>query len=215
MSVCVRVWGDSACFTRPEFKAERVTYDVMTRSAAKGIMDGIYWHDFCQWIIEDLYVCKPGTFGQVRRNEIKNLLNSSGMITAIRNHGELPSIDPAEDRTQRSTIYLKDVEYVIRARLDADLSKVDIHKVWGIIHARLRKGAAYHQPYLGCREHPAFFEEVQGPPDSCPIQLIGKIDLGRMFWGMDWSDVNNPKPLFHHAVMENGHISFPERGQLA
>lgn len=214
MSVLVRCWGDYACFTRPEMKAERVSYDVMTPSAARGILDSIYWHPGMTWIIDKIWVCKPIKFAGVRRNELKSLLNAEKMLTAIKTNGELPVCDTNEDRTQRASLILKDVEYVIQAHFEVDDSIIDANKVQAIVTRRLDAGSSYGNPYFGCREFPAYFERVLTEPD-CSGVFSDTRDLGWMLWDMDYSDKNDPKPLFFRAEMINGCIEVPKRGQVS
>lgn len=209
MSVLLRVWGDRACFTRPEFKAERVSYDVMTPSAARGIMESIYWHPGVTWKIEKIWVRKPVKFTNIRRNEFKNILNSSAVISSMRAKTALPVCE--EGRTQRNTLALKDVEYYIQAYADVDGNVIPPWKVDSIIMRRLNDGGSYSQPYLGCREFSANFELIQFVP-ACPDSLKGQRDLGWMLYDMDYSDKDNPQPMFFRAEMVDGLIEIPKRG---
>lgn len=208
MPVLMHCWGDAACFTRPEMKAERVSYDVITPSAARGMLDSIYRHPGMTWIIDKIYVCKPIKFGTMRRNEIKSKPNALGLFSAIANRSELPTCNPSTDRTQRSTMYLKDVEYVIEAHFIITNPAVTTkEKVAAIAFGNIEHGKWYHPPYFGCREFSAHFELV----DKVPNHLTETKDLGWMLCDMDYSNPRNPRPLFFRAMMENGCIKVPRR----
>ena len=214
MSVLIRCWGDFALFTRPEMKVERVSYDVMTPSAARGILDAIYWHDGVKWIVEEIYVRKPVKFASIRRNELKSLMNTKGVLTAIQSDGVLPTVDTDADRTQRAALVLKDVEYYIKAyaKVDEAVYGGPKAKADAIIMQRLQRGGCYHHPYFGCREFPVQFELVDEVP-PCPEGLLGDMDLNWMLWDWDYQ-YEQPKPIFFRPMMHDGRIVVPERGDL-
>ena len=215
MSVLVRCWGDHACFTRPEMKAERVSYDVMTPSAARGVLEAIYWHPGITWHIQKIWVRKPIQFLNIRRNELKTIMNSKALFSAITRSGPLDACDTNEQRTQRASTILNDVEYYIQAYVDVNEQECghSSKTINAMISERLYKGKCYHTPYFGCREFPAYFEIAESVPE-CPQELKGSRDLNWMLWDLDYS-VGQPSPLFFRPVMTDGLIEVPERGDLS
>lgn len=212
MSVKIRVWGDYALFTRPELKSERVSYDVITPSAARGILESIFWHPGMRYVIDRIWVCKPINFINVKRNEVSEKIS----LQKIANRAtELEDIylDPNEVRQQRSALILRDVEYVIEAHFDMTVRATpndNAAKFQCMLSRRIEKGQFYSQPYFGCREFPAHFEPcIEVPP--CPDELKGNIDLGFMLWDMDFSDKTNIRPLIYRAKMMDGMIKVPTR----
>ena len=213
MSIRLRVWGDYALFSRPEMKVERVSYDVMTPSAARGLVEAIFWHPGMQWYIERIRVCKPIRYMNLRRNEVKATLNANTARTVM-NRGKGQLYPSARDEIQqRASLLLRDVEYVIEAHFemtDKAAPSDNPGKFQVIIKRRISRGQFYHQPYLGCREFPAQFgpsEEI--PP--CPPELLGEKDLGFMLWDLDYTDPQNIQPLFFRAKLNDGVLSVPAR----
>lgn len=216
MSVLVHCWGKYACFTRPEMKAERVSYDVMTPSAARGIMDAIYWHPGVSWVIQRIWVRKPVKFTNIRRNELKSVMNGKAVVSAIMKSDVLPTCNPNDDRTQRASMVLKDVDYYIQAYVTVDEQRCGhtAQEVDRMIVKRLEKGQCYHRPCFGCREFPVQFEMTDEIP-PCPEELVGEQDLNWMFWDFNYGKPGSqPKPLFFRPVMKDGLIEVPERGDL-
>ena len=216
MTFLVRCWGNYACFTRPELKAERVSYDVMTPSAARGIMEAIYWHPGVTWKIENIWVRKPIKFTNVRRNELKNVMNGKAIVNAILNGGTLDVCDTNAQRTQRAAMILENVEYYIQASaiIDEQVCGHTEYDVNAIILRRLREGKCYHRPYFGCREFPVFFEKVESVSE-CPKELKGTQDMNWMLWDFDYPKPGKqPKPVFFRPTMKDGLIEIPERRDL-
>ena len=213
MSIRLEVWGDYALFTRPEMKTERVSYDVMTPSAARGILEAIYWHPGLVYHIDRIYVRSPIQFTNVRRNEVKSVVNVRAARTAMeKGKGEL-WIATSEDIQQRAAMILKNVHYVIEAHFDMTPKASpgdNPGKFQDILKRRIRKGQCYHQPYFGCREFPVSFALCEDMP-PCPVELKGERDLGYMLYDMDYSDAENIRPLFFRAVMKDGVIEVPLR----
>lgn len=208
--VKLRVWGDYACFTRPEMKVERVSYDVMTPSAARGILEAIHWKPAISWIIDKIHVLRPIKFDNVRRNEISSKIPKPNPTTVMQNKKPLFFlVDEGNNRQQRAATVLREVEYVIEAHFTlTDKAGLDDNegKHLDIFRRRAKKGQFHHHPCLGCREFPASFELVEGYlPVSC---YAGQTkDLGYMLLDIDF--VNNMNPIFFRASMENGIISPP------
>lgn len=216
MSIRITVWGPSGCFTRPEMKTERVTYDVMTPSAARGILEAIYWHPGLHWIVDSITVCNPIRFANVRRNEVKSTISAS-KVRSVMEHGKGKLyIATSQDIQQRAAMILRDVEYVIEAHFvmtDRATPSDNAGKFQDIVKRRLEKGQCYHTPYFGCREFPANFAPCLGVP-PCPTELAGVRDLGYMLWDMDYSDPENIRPLFFRATLVDGVLQVPGREEV-
>lgn len=210
MSVRMEVWGDYASFTRPELKVERVTYDVPTPSAARGMIEAIYYHPGLRWVIDRIYVLKPIQFTNVRRNEVKSKGLASGAYAAMTGKGKELYISTSQDIQQRAAIMLKDVHYVIEAHFEMTEKANPTDnpgKFQDIIKRRLKKGQCFVQPYLGTRECTAHFGLWEGGP----IPAIPESrDLGFMLFDMDYSDPADIRPMFFRANMENGVIDLTD-----
>lgn len=155
--VKLRVWGDYALFTRPEMKVERVSYDVMTPSAARGILEAVYWKPAIRWIVDRIHVLKPIRFENIRRNELKN---KASINAKIMRSSDQPVFQFIEDnRQQRASLVLKDVEYIIEAHFELTGSdNAEPGKHLAMFERRVRKGQCFHRPYFGCREFPVNFD---------------------------------------------------------
>ena len=201
--VRLKVWGEYACFTRPEMKAERVSYDVMTPSAARGILEAIHWKPALVWRIDCIHVMKPIHFESIRRNEVASKI-SKGNIKSAMNGGENDLHQyAAEDRQQRASLLLRDVEYVIEAHFDLTDKAGESDnpgKHCDIFKRRARTGQCHMRPYLGCREFPAHFELIEADIPQSP--LVGEQDLGWMLWDLDFS--KEMQPIFYRPVMKDG-----------
>lgn len=205
MSIFLEVWGSNACFTRPELKTERVSYDVITPSAARGLIESIYWHPGLQYHIRKIYVLNPIRFTNIRRNEVRSVASAFNALSAMKN-GTPMALYAAENRQQRSSLILKDVHYVIEVYFtmtDRAAPGDNPGKFLGILHQRLKNGQCYSQPYFGSREFPANFQEWTG--ESIPVYPETK-DLGFMLYDMNYSNPENIKPQFFRAKMVNGVI---------
>ncbi|MGI6562830.1 MAG: type I-C CRISPR-associated protein Cas5c [Clostridia bacterium] len=208
--ICVEVWGDYALFTRPEMKVERVSYDVITPSAARGILDAICWKPEIKWVIDKIYVCKPIKFVNIRRNEVGSKISARNVQSVINGKNDPLGIIATKDRQQRASMILKDVRYVIEAhfKLQKDFGSDAEKKYYNIILRRLEKGQNYHTPYFGCREFPANVALYKGGPIQ--TAYTGTKDLGYMLYDMDYSDPNDIKPKFFRAIMMDGVIDLTE-----
>ena len=208
MSVKIKVWGPYALFSRPEMKVERCSYDVLTPSAARGLLEAIYWHPGLRWCIDKIQVVKPIRFTSVRRNEVKSKVSASNALQVYNGVDKPLYINTKEDIVQRASILLCDVEYVIEAHFEmTEKAKATDNpgKFQDIIKRRLKRGECYHMPYFGCREFPANFalceEEISSYYENEPEK-----DLGFMLYDMDYTDPNNIQPMFFRAVMKHGTI---------
>lgn len=213
MSIRLEVWGDHALFTRPELKTERVSYDVMTPSAARGLLEAIFWHPGMRYTIDRIHVCAPIRFSNLRRNEVKSTVSARSVRTVMeRGKGEL-WLAASEDIQQRAAMLLRDVHYVIEAHFDMTENAAPSDnpgKFQDILKRRITRGQFYHQPCFGCREFPANFKLCEAVP-PCPDELKGTRELGYMLWDLDYTDPENILPLFFRARLENGVLNVPTR----
>lgn len=213
MAIQLEVWGDYACFTRPEMSVERVSYDVMTPSAARGILESLYWHPGLYWRIDQIHVCSPIRFTNIRRNEVGNTINARNrkLISVMKKgRGEL-YLAASESVQQRAAMVLKDVHYVIDAHFVLTKRAApgdNPGKIQDIIRRRLERGQCYSMPYLGTREFPANFQRCTALP-PCPEELQGSRDLGWMLLDMDYSDPQNIAPRFFRAHLQDGVLIVP------
>lgn len=207
VGVKVKVWGDYALFSRPELKVERYSYDVMTPSAARGILEAIYWHPGLRWVIDKIYVKNPIAFTSVRRNEVKSKVLASNVLSAY-NGAEKPLyISTKEEIVQRASVILTNVAYVIEAHFEmTDKANATDNpgKFKDIMMRRLRRGECYHMPYFGCREFPANFASCEDEEIKTAYDDVAEKDLGLMLYDMDYTDKENISPMFFRAVMKQG-----------
>lgn len=206
-SFCLEVSGDFACFTRPEMKVERVSYDVMTPSAARSVFEAILWKPAIRWEVTRIEVLKPIRWISVRRNEVASKVSVRNAQTAMgAGMGNL-GLYVEEDRQQRAGLFLRDVAYRIHAELVpvADDARSNPAKYREMFRRRAEKGQCVNQPYLGCREFAARFRLVDQPGDEA-LAIDETRELGWMLFDMDFSTVNDPKPQFFRADMQRGVI---------
>jgi len=228
---CLEVSGPYACFTRPEMKVERVSYDVITPSASRAVFDAILWKPAIRWWVTRIEVLAPIRWISVRRNELgKIMTNQVGLfIDETNDAGKLVN------RQQRAGLFLRDVKYRLFAEFDfippekrgkvynpvpdylQDKEALAIirqdekpAKYAAMFERRAKKGQCFNQPYLGCREFSASFKLVD--PVAEPVMPIPEThNLGWMLYDMDFSNPADPKPLFFRPKIENGVITVPDR----
>ncbi len=205
MAVLAEFWGSLACFTRPEMKVERVSYEVPTPSAARGMIESVYYHPGLRWMIDRIWILNPIQFVTLRRNEVETKILATKMMQEA-NGGKCNRIITSQDIQQRSTIMLKNVHYVFEAHFEMTAranTSDNPGKFQDIVKRRLRRGACYAMPYLGCRECTAQFALWEG----ADIPAIDETrDLGIMLYDMDYSNPEDIRPMFFHAKMEHGTI---------
>ncbi len=209
------IWGDRACFTRPEMKAERVSYDVITPSAARGILEAIHWKPAIRWVVDSIQVLNPIRFESIRRNEISDKISARNITSAMNRkstEGLRFLVDDGDNRQQRATTLLRDVAYVITAHFElTDKAGADDNagKHLDIFNRRAKRGQYFHMPCMGNREFPAYFELVESGQElvSAP-ELHGEKDLGWMLHDIDFANDNTP--LFFRAIMRDGMIEVPD-----
>ena len=227
---CLEVTGEFACFTRPEMKVERVSYDVITPSAARAIFEAILWKPAICWQVIKIEVLAPIRWASVRRNEVGKVASpraGSGIVIE-------------EDRQQRASLILRDVKYRLHAKFDfippdkhgktsnpvpewlvaaeevGELRKPDVRpdetagKYAAMFERRAKKGQCFNQPYLGCREFSCAFRLVD--PVAEPTTPIAESkDLGFMLYDLNFTDPKDIRPMFYRAEMKDGVITVPAR----
>lgn len=225
---CMEVWGPMACFTRPELKVERVSYDVITPSAARAIFEAVFWKPAIQWQVTKIEVLNPIKWTSVRRNEVAALASEKSIYI-----DELDSKGKYKYRQQKNTLMLQDVRYRLWAIMEfipkwkrkdsknptidaeeADLLRKDENpgKYNAMFERRASKGQCFTQPYLGTRECSASFKLVQIETDELDHPISESRDLGIMLYDMDFeADIKNPPAMFYRAKMENGVIIVPPK----
>ncbi len=209
--VRVKVWGDYACFTRPEMKVERVSYDVMTPSAARGILEAIHWKPAIRWVVKRIHVLNPIRFDTIRRNEVEAKASTANAKKAMKS-GAPTHLLVEESRQQRAALVLRDPAYVIEAAFEmTEKAGTDDNpgKHQSIFNRRLQKGQCFHRPYLGCREFAAHFSEAEDAPAT---RHTGKKDLGWMLYDIDFAD--DMTPLFFRAHMQDGVMDVPPLSEV-
>lgn len=227
----LKVWGRYASFNRPEMKVERVSYDVMTPSAARGILEAIHWKPGMKWVVDKLHVLAPIRFTHIRRNEISGTIPTRGTLpAAMRGEAVEMGIAVEEHRQQRAAMILCDVCYGITAHIE--ILRPDIGpdgmplanpeaKHLDTFKRRAAKGQFFHQPYFGTREFPVSFELTEEYP-PCPDELRGEQHLGLMLHDMEFIEDKKGKIVessegrrltakarFFDAVMRDGVIHVP------
>jgi len=207
----LRVWGQNACFTRPEMKVERVSYDVMTPSAARGILEAIHWKPAIRWVVDRIHVLNPIRFDTIRRNELASKIPKGNVEKAMKGDPAPLRVFVEDDRQQRAALLLRDVAYVIEAHFElTDKAGPEDNdgKHLDTFNRRVAKGQCYHRPYLGCREFAAFFGPADGAVPSSAHE--GKRDLGWMLHDIDFEA--GMEPRFFRVEMVDGVITVPAFG---
>ena len=216
---CLEVWGPIACFTRPELKVERVSYDVITPSAARAIFEAIFWKPAIRWQVTKIEVMNPIKWTSIRRNEVGAVSSKPVFIE--------------EKRQQKNTLMLQDVRYRLWAKLEfipmwkrAESKNPSIDKEEkeflrkdenpgkynAMFERRASKGQCFNQPYLGTRECSASFRIVNPELEELSAPINENRDLGLMLYDMDFAgNLEKPDAMFYHAIMENGVIVVPPR----
>jgi CRISPR-associated protein Cas5d len=201
----VKVWGDSACFTRPEMKVERVSYPVMTPSAARGVLEAIFWKPEFAWQVREIWVLKPIRHFSMVRNEVNSRASEKAAIAWSQKGG---GYFAEEDRAQRHTLGLRDVAYLIRADIMLTTRATeDVAKYRDQFRRRVDRGQCFHRPYLGCREFAAHF----GPTDGSETPIDLSDDLGRMLFDLDYfaDESGRGNPRFFSARLNQGVLRVP------
>lgn len=208
---CLELSGDYACFTRPEMKVERVSYDVITPSAARACFEAILWKPAIRWQVRRIEVLKPIRWINLRRNEVASFVSTRNVETAMKTgRGDL-ALYIEEDRQQRAGLFLRDVAYRVHADLeflrerDPDATAMKYQEMF---ERRASRGQCVNQPYLGCREFAAAFRLV-GDASAERAAISDSRDLGFMLHDLDFSDPADPQPRFFRAQLESGVVQVP------
>ena len=230
---CLQVGGDFACFTRPEMKVERVSYDVITPSAARAIFEAILWKPAIRWQVHKIEVLKPIKWINLRRNEVGSVASTRTIETAMKSGTGRLGLSIEDERQQRAGLFLREVQYRLHASFalcdpsvhkphfphlsnrtvntgetDMDDKPNQAAKFMTMFERRATKGQCVNQPYLGCREFAADFRLVD--PDDAPAQPIPETrELGYMLYDLDYRDPTDPRPRFFRASLVNGIINVP------
>ena len=200
----LEVWGAYALFSRPELKVERVSYDVPTPSAARGIVEAVYYHPGLRWVIDRIHVLNPIRFVGIRRNEVTDKISGRNVRQAAQGGGQPLYLVSSQKIVQRSSLLLQDVHYVIEAHFemtDKAAPSDNPGKFQDIVTRRMERGQCFHTPYFGCREFPVSFRRWPGGP----IPTIDETrDLGLMLYDFDYSDPAAITPTYFRARLEHG-----------
>lgn len=211
---CLEVWGPIACFTRPELKVERVSYDVITPSAARAIFEAIFWKPAIHWQVTKIEVLNPIKWTSIRRNEVGATASKNPLF-----------IDDGKNRQQKNTLMLRDVRYRLYAKLEfipirkrKEQSNTEEHpdenpaKYNAMFERRASKGQCFNQPYLGTRECSASFKLIDSVSDALEAPISESRNLSIMLYDMDFeANSKNPPAMFFRAKMENGVIIVPPK----
>lgn len=210
---CLEVESDLACFTRPEMKAERVSYDVITPSAARAIFEAIMWKPAVDWEVERIEVLQPIRWLNIRRNEVASKVPVTSVRKAMSSGSGSLGLYVDDDRQQRGSLLLRDVGYRLHARLVPRRAATHepLAKYEEMFRRRAQKGQCVNQPYLGCREFACRFRLVDQPQDE-PPPVNETRDLGIMLHDLDFADPDRPAPVWFRARLDQGVVTVPGRG---
>ncbi len=210
---CLEVSGDFACFTRSEMKVERVSYDVITPSSARAIFEAILWKPAIRWQVKKIEILNPIRWINLRRNEVGKVIPKVNPKTLTAS-GKPLGLNIEDARQQRAGLFLRDVRYRIHASFEMTerAGEGDTPmKFAEMFERRAGKGQCFNQPYLGCREFSCAFRLVVSM-DGEPAPVAETRDLGWVLYDMDYSDPNNPRPLFFRAGLKDGVVKVPALG---
>jgi CRISPR-associated protein Cas5d len=212
----VRMHGRLACFSRPEFGTERVSYDLITPSAARGVLEAVLWKPAIRWQVRSIALLRPVRWTQFRRNEVNSRISTRNALSAATGGSPLPDFFADEDRAQRNTLALRDVDYGVVARFSLTSTAGhddNLRKFEEMFERRLDKGQQHYQPYLGCREFPAFVEPWNGKG----VLTDETRDLGRMLhdiaFGVSHGTEVANEARFFLAALRNGVVTVPSWSQ--
>ena len=206
-SFALEVSGPFACFTRPEMKVERVSYDVMTPSSARSIFEAILWKPAIRWRVHRIEVLKPIRWINLRRNEVSAVVSTRNVQQAMSTGNGNLGIYIEDERQQRAGYFLRDVAYRIHAELSLMTGSEPFTKYAEMFTRRASKGQCVNQPYLGCREFAADFSLVNG--ENAPPPIADTRELGWMLHDLDFTHPADPQPRFFNAKMVAGVVDVP------
>lgn len=209
---CLEVSSDFACFTRPEMKVERVSYDVMTPSAARAVFEAIFWKPAVRWRVRRIEVLRPIRWINLRRNEVGAVMSVRNVQAAMNGGDSVLALNVEDERQQRAGLFLRDVAYRIHANLEVRGDRLDKsapEKFSAMFERRAEAGQCVNQPYLGCREFAARFRYVADPAVESP-PIAETCDLGWMLHDLDFAQADDPQPRFFRAQLTGGVIEVPD-----
>lgn len=208
---CLELSGPYACFTRPEMKVERVSYDVMTPSAARACFEAILWKPAIRWHVHKIEVLRPIRWINLRRNELASVVSTRNIDAAMKAGKGNLGIYIEDDRQQRAGLFLRDVTYRVHADLEflpARDPQANLAKYQQMFERRAGKGQCVNQPYLGCREFAAAFRLIEHP-ETEPPAIAETRELGFMLHDLDFTNAADPQPRFFRAQMDQGVVNVP------
>lgn len=209
--VRLKISGDYACFSRPEMKVERVSYDVITPSAARGILEAIYWKPAIRWVIDKITVINPIKFESIRRNELLGKISMNSVKSAFKGNSKVKLYQSTDDIVQRSSLLLKDVCYIIEAHFEMTdkMGEADtVEKHYNIMLRRCKRGQCFHRPYFGTREFPVDFQLLESGEMIESFYKGEEHELGFMLWDIDFK--SNETPMFFRPIMKDGVLEVPD-----
>ncbi|MFZ6750510.1 type I-C CRISPR-associated protein Cas5c [Undibacterium sp. Ren11W] len=208
---CLELSGDFACFTRPEMKVERVSYDVITPSAARACFEAILWKPAIRWHIRQIDVLKPINWINLRRNEVGSVISTRNVETAMKGGNAILGLNIEDERQQRAGLFLRDVAYRVHADLEFLAGRdanANANKYYEMFERRVSRGQCVNQPYLGCREFAAYFRLVTDMATE-PCAIDETRELGFMLHDLDFNKPSDPTPRFFRAQLKNGVVMVP------
>lgn len=209
---CLELTGDFACFTRPEMKVERVSYDIITPSAARACYEAILWKPVIRWHIRKIEVLKPIRWINLRRNEVGSVISTRNVEAAMKSGTGLLALNIEDERQQRAGLFLRDVAYRVHADLEFFPERdrnANANKYYEMFERRASRGQCVNQPYLGCREFAAHFRLVSDLAIE-PPPVDETRELGFMLHDLDFTRAADPAPRFFRARLENGAVGVPD-----
>ena len=209
---CLEVRGDYACFTRPEMKVERVSYDFITPSAARAVFEAILWKPEIRWVVERIEVLNPVRWISVRRNEVGAVVSTRNVQGAMQSGSGALALYVEDERQQRAGLFLRDVAYRLHARFEPVKGEALVNpaKYAEMFRRRASKGQCVNQPYLGCREFDARFRLVENPAGEPEPSASLDGDFGWMLYDMDFRRPADPRPMFFRAQAVRGVIDLTQ-----
>jgi len=211
---CLEISGEFACFTRPEMKVERVSYDIITPSAVRAVFESILWKPAIHWQPEKIEVLAPIRWTTIRRNEVGSKLSAANVKSAMQRGSGAIALYVEEERQQRASLLLRDVRYRITASFSMTSragAEENTQKFAEMFARRAEKGQCINQPYLGCCEFACDFRFVEASEEAAtiPEELRVERDLGWMLYDLDFHDATSPQPRFFQARMKDGVVKIP------
>ena len=214
----LEAWGAYALFSRPEMKTERVSYDIITPSAARGLIEAVYWHPGLRWQIDSIYVCNPIRFTNIRRNEVDQRISASNVREVMNGKNAPLYLDASKAIQQRASLVLADVRYLISAHFEITnkaAASDTPDKFYAMACERFKAGKHFAQPYFGCREFPANVRLFAGVPPPVPEELRGRRELGYMLYDLDYTDPAGIRPKFFRAALVDGLLDLTNCGVIS